>query len=143
MADGLNVSLRWDVVGDDSDSRWHYNRCLYAYLAPRRPAIYYIGKCHGCTVRERLMAEDKQGVWACINQFCRTHRLIVAEISVPNGCRFTRELMADIESLLIFNVQPIANVQAKQSRTARLGLRVRCLGRAWPLQQRTFHDDIW
>jgi len=50
----------------------------------------------------------KREVWDCINQRSKSHSLIVAEI---NRSALTRELVADIDSLLIHRVKPLCNVQ--------------------------------
>jgi hypothetical protein len=135
-----DIVLKWHVVGGHDDPRWSYTCCLYAYLAPRRAEILYIGKCDGKSVRQRWNACDKRDVWKHINQFARSHRLIVAEIYLADGDRLTRRLLADIESLLISSVQPTANIQAKRLRISRPGLVVRC-HRDWPLSAKTFKDD--
>ena len=41
----LDVTLHWYAVADDDDSRWRHDLALYAYLAPVKPEIYYLGKC--------------------------------------------------------------------------------------------------
>ncbi len=138
----LVVRLHWHVVGDDDDPRWRYQRALYAYLAPQRREILYLGKCDGTTVRARWNYAAKAGTWDFINndRGLRSHRLIVAEIELPGGSRLTRELLSDIESLLISRVDACANIQCRRSRIQRPGLEVRCLG-AWPLEARVFRDE--
>ena len=41
----LAVSLHWFWVEGDDDSRWRHDLALYAYLAPFKAEIYYLGKC--------------------------------------------------------------------------------------------------
>jgi len=67
---------------------------------------------------------------------------IVADIELPKGMRLSKKLLADIECLLIYRVQPDCNVQCKSSRGKyrRPGMKVEC-GGAWPFSQRTFRDE--
>jgi hypothetical protein len=137
----LAVILHWYDVGDHDDARWRHDLALYAYLAPMKPEIYYLSKCDRTTVRGRASFSAKPRAWDCINRNSKTHCLIVAEIEV--GQRLTRELLADIESLLIFEVQPCCNVQntASRGKHSRPGMRVECRGNAWPLSRRVFWDE--
>lgn len=134
----LRITLNWHVVSDD-DHRWSYNRTLYAYLAPRASEILYIGKADGCTVRERW--REKRQFWADLerDRNLKSHRVIIAEWEITPGCRMTQELLSDVESLLIFEVKPWGNIQARSSRIIRPGLQVECRG-AWPLAKRVFRD---
>jgi hypothetical protein len=54
----------------------------------------------------------------------------------------SKTLVDDIECLLIFRLQPPCNVQCKSSRGKyrRVGMKVVCVGSAWPLSERTFRD---
>ena len=137
----VDVTLHWYSVADDDDSRWRHDLALYAYLAPVKPEIYYLGKCDRTSVRGRACYSAKAAAWDCINERSKTHRLIVAEIEVDQ--RLTRELLADIESLLIYETQPCCNVQNTQSRGkhSRPGMRVKCRGGAWPLSRKVFRDE--
>ncbi|HEV2381582.1 MAG TPA: hypothetical protein VG206_17535 [Terriglobia bacterium] len=137
------MKIHWYVVGDDDDPRWGYNRALYAYLAPQRAAIDYIGKCDGKTVRQRWGYDAKSAVWDCINQRTKHHHVIVGEFGTEE--RLTRKLVDDIESLLIYRVhqiQPLCNLKNTASRGNhwRPGMKVECRG-AWPLSQKTFRDE--
>jgi hypothetical protein len=142
MAEGFTVKLRWHYVVGHDDPLWAYERALYAYLAPARPLVYYFGKSYGTTVRKRHGYDAKSDVWDCINKQTMKHRAIVAEFELPKGRNLTKELVDDIECLLIYRLQPPCNVQCKSSRGKyrRPGMRVICLGRAWPLSERTFED---
>jgi len=134
------VRLHWYRVEEAEDLRWNHNLALYAYLAPRKAEVYYIGKCDGTTVRGRGCYSAKSGAWDFINKTSQHHRLIVSEIEVDQ--RLTRELLADIECLLIYRVQPECNVQCKSSRGkySRPGMKIECRG-AWPLSKKVFRDD--
>ena len=135
----LKIVLDWRSVSEEDDPGWSYNRTLYAYLAPRASEILYIGKADGCTVRERW--REKRQFWADLERErnIKSHRVIVAEWDIPADCRMTRQLLADTESLLIYEVRPWGNIQAQSSRIQRAGLKVECRG-AWPLSKRIFQD---
>ena len=138
---GLRVILHWHWVCGEDDPRWKHNLALYAYLAPIKREIYYLGKCDRTTVRGRACYSAKPSAWDCINQQSKTHQLIVAEIEVEQ--RLTRQLLADIESLLICKIQPCCNVQnvGSRGRYSRPSMRVECRGRAWPLARKVFRDE--
>lgn len=114
-------------------------------LAPVKAAIYYIGKCYGdkTTVRGRWAHDSKTDVWRCIDTRTKDHRPIVAEFELPKGVNLSKKLVDEIECLLIFRLQPPCNVQCKESRGKyrRPGMKVVCVGKAWPLSERTFRDD--
>ena len=143
MAEEFTIKLHWYGIGQDDDPRWAYERALYAYLAPVKAAINYIGKCYGTTVRQRSHYKAKSDVWDCIEQRTKSHRPIVAEFELPEGTNLSKKLVDDIECLLIFRLQPPCNVQCKSSRGRyrRPGMKVVCLGKAWPLSVRTFKDE--
>jgi hypothetical protein len=137
----LAVTLHWYAVADSDDARWRHDLALYAYLARVKAEIYYLGKCDRTTVRGRAAYSAKSGAWDCINQRSKTHCLIVAEVEVDQ--RLTRELFGDIESLLIYEIQPCCNVQntASRGKHSRPGMRVECRGKAWPLSRKVYWDD--
>jgi hypothetical protein len=142
LTDVLAVTLNWHYVDveDGKDPRWKYDLALYAYLSPVKEEILYIGKCDRTSVRGRWCYSAKPEVWDCINRRCKSHSLIVAEIEVDH--RLTRELLADIESLLIYRIKPCCNWQNTVSRGKykRLNMRVECRGQ-WPLSKRVFWDE--
>lgn len=143
MAQGFTIRLHWYNVGADDSPRWDYDWALYAYLAPARAVIYYIGKCYGTTVRKRYAYDAKSAVWDCVNKQTKRNRPIVAEVELPDGMNLSKELVADIECLLIYRLQPSCNVQCRSSRGryCRPGMRVVCLGKAWALPEKEFRDD--
>jgi hypothetical protein len=138
----IKVILHWyDIKGDD-DPRWDHDLALYAYLAPDGREILYIGKCDRTTVRGRWRYSAKAEAWDSINQVCDTHCVIVAEIETNE--RVTRELLADVEGLVIYRVhqlQPLHNLQntASRGQYRRPGMRIECRG-AWPLSEKVFRD---
>ena len=145
MRDG-SIILDWRNVYEGSgrwNDRWNYTLALYAILHPSADEILYLGKADGSTVRSRWNADDKrERVWRPIEDDLAVfeHRFIVGEFRTPAHKRLTRELVSDIESLLIYHIQPWANIQNTKSRGyTRPGLVVRCNGH-WLLQQKIYCD---
>lgn len=148
MGEGTNLSddriiLHWLDVNHDPE-RWNYSRALYAIVHPEKNEILYLGKADGSTVRQRWNAGDKhERVWYRIERELgvREHVLIVAEFRTSQGLRLTRQLLADIEGLLIYSLKPWANRQCVESRgITRPGMVVFCQGH-WPIRKKTFRDQ--
>lgn len=139
-----NARIIIDWRDAESGDRWDYCRALYAILHPDESEVLYLGKADGCTIRQRWRANDKhERVWKRIECERRLfqHRFIVGEFRIPVGTRFTQQLLSDIESLLIQQLQPWANTQCTKSRGySRPGMVVFCQG-AWPLRRKTFRDE--
>jgi hypothetical protein len=141
----MGIIVNWSRIVEPTDAAWNSTRVLYAYVHPHESKILYIGKVFGETssIRKRRSAADKNLHW----DFCRdTLGLDRAAIPVLVGDletdrRLTRELMGDIESLLIKRLQPILNVQSTKSRTARPRMTVRCTG-SWPHAKKFSFRDI-
>jgi hypothetical protein len=137
------VILHWSLpYREREDPRWDYDLALYAYLRPHSSEILYIGKANGRTIWQRLNDPDKEKLWRHLSQHYQVKgiRVIVAEFETD--LRITRQLVYDVESLLIYSIKPVGNEQAIRSRNiSRPGLVVRCRGNAWPYPQWTFRDD--
>ena len=68
-----------------------------------------------------------------------SHQVLVGEIAYEG--RLSREMVTDVESLLIAGLRPRGNIAAIGSRIARPGLSVRCIGKDWPSEFRHFVDQ--
>lgn len=136
----MNIEIEWQYTGGDEESL-EFSRVLYAYLHPDTSEILYIGKADCCTVRERLFGSHKEAIFDEMIDDLRITELhaIIGVLYIPKERRFSSELLADIESLLIINVQPPYNIQSRQSRISRPGLNVRCIGE-WRHEQECFID---
>jgi hypothetical protein len=139
----MRINVRWANL-DDSDPGWTWTLALYAYLAPNLNEILYIGKSYGCTVRQRWQASDKHKFWHDLERErgIYEHVVIVGGITLIGegyAPRITRQKIADIESLLIYQVQPWGNIACKKTRIERPGLVVKCTG-AWPLMKKSYCD---
>jgi len=137
----VNIEIEWQYTGGGEESL-DFSRVLYVYLHPETSEILYIGKADRCTVKERLFGVHKEAIFDEMIADLGISELhaIVGLLYVPEERRYSSELLADIESLLIINVQPPFNTQSRQSRISRPGLSVRCIGE-WPHEQEHFIDD--
>lgn len=136
----MKVKLHWNHVFDDDDELWDLCPAIYAYTYRRE--ILYIGKADGSsTVRSRLRAVDKYDLFDYLarERGIDRHHVLVGRIAYDG--RLTRQMVADIESLLIIALQPCGNIASMRSRIARPGLSVRCMGRDWPSVVRHIIDD--
>ncbi len=132
----MSIRIRWTGISGDGDPKWSWSGVLYAYVAPGGKEILYVGKADGATstVRTRWNANDKKGFWRELERErgIYKHAVIVGEIDVGGDGRLTRQLLADLESLLIKWERPWGNIQGRKVRNfSRSGLEVRCKGN-WP-----------
>jgi len=138
----MNIHLHWRCLGTEQDPGWQLSRCMYAYAAPHSNEILYIGKAWGKTVRERWCRSGKEDFWDDLEQQrgIGRHATLLGEVALLPGCRFTHELLSDIESLLIHRLQPWGNIQSRTSRIERPELSVRCIG-TWPPSRKLYEDS--
>lgn len=136
----MNIEIEWEYT-DAGEESLEYSRVLYAYLHPDTNEILYIGKADYCSVGERLFGEHKEAIFDEMSDDLEIRELhaIVGILYLPENRRFSSELLSDVESLLIFEVQPPYNIQSRKSRVCRPGLTVQCGGH-WPHVQRSFTD---
>ena len=130
-----------------ADPKWQMSGVLYAYLDPQTAEMLYIGKAVGCTILQRLNAPDKNSFFEDLKRKQRNDAgvvsVMVGMIKRSDGStpiRVTRELIADIESLLINKIKLWGNIQFLHQRNiSRPGMTVKCAG-DWPLEQSTYVD---
>ncbi len=138
----IRVDVEWvnvDPHGDDDAMRWTV--ALYAIVEPSSGDIVYIGKADRSSVRARWRrCGAKADVWDWCERAYRSreHAFYVGELD-SGATRLTRQLVEDVESLLIFRLQPSGNLQSKKSRIRRPGMLVVCSG-DWPSKRRRFID---
>lgn len=135
----MSIRIRWHAIRGDDDPKWRWTGVLYAYIAPRANEILYVGKADGAnsSVRRRWNADDKAGFWRDLERQrgIYKHAVIVGDVDLGPGRRLTRELLADLESLLIKWEQPWGNRQGRNQRNiSRPGMEVQCTG-DWPGQK--------
>lgn len=133
-----DADITWLPCLSDEDELLERTGVLYAYVRPARPReILYIGKADRTSVWQRLNDPSKEIVFEKIGTW--QPQVLVGNIALQPGRRLSSEMLSDIESLLIFEVQPFGNTQSKQTRIRRPGLTVTCNG-DWPHWQRLFVD---
>ena len=135
------IEVKWRTLGEN-DPGWDYSRCLYAILTPDGKEILYIGKAWGTSVRNRWSWSGKKEFWEDLrNQRGITHHTpLVGEVHLPRTCRLTRELLYDMESLLINQEKPWGNIQSRKTRIRRPGMEVKCVGE-WPGKRSKYKDE--
>jgi len=140
------VNVYWQHI-DDVPQAWGWNCALHAYQHPSTDEILYVGKADGTTVRARWNAADKEGFWRDLEQQRGIFKHGVLVGTIGTSFRLTRQLLADVESLLIFAMEPWGNIASRSSRITRPGLVVRNFGQAWPgpqtLQDTAQHVEFW
>lgn len=124
-----DATIHWQPVMDDGIGLQD-TQCLYAMRHPSTRKVLYIGKADDSTVSQRLRCRSKLRVWESLDDYdLEGCSLLVGYVALPPGGRLSRELLSDIESLLIMGEQPPGNRQCKASRIERPTLCVRCAGK--------------
>lgn len=138
----MNVSLLWTQVRPEHEDIWYATGVVYAYTTIDLQELLYIGKATTTTVSQRWSADDKSNFWGDLEEErgIYGHQLLVGELELGTNRRLSRELLSDVESLLICNLQPWGNIQSRLSRISRPGMVVRCCGE-WPYTRKTFRDN--
>lgn len=134
----MQISVHWKSFEGDEDSGRAALWPFFAYVTPDCEEIVYIGKANrelaksysnGSKSRSPLFRElaERRGI--------RQVELLSGTVRLPPGTKMTRELLADIEAMLIYEFQPWGNVHERDSLKEyyRPDLRVRCTW-DWPSQ---------
>ena len=137
----IDVEFTWRYA-QHGEYALNYCRVLYAYAHPDTADILYIGKADLCSVKERLRGRHKEEIFEFFNREIGITEmgLLVGELILPEGRNYSSALLSDIESLLIAELQPPANIQCTATRNPRPGLNVICTGE-WPHDFDQFIDD--
>lgn len=127
-----DIKVIWDQLTENHPA-WAARRCLYAYIIPDMREILYIGKAWGVTVRGRWSRVAKERFWEDLERQrgIYQHRVLFGDVRLNYAGHLSSQLLSDIESLLIIAEQPWGNIQSRNSRIARPGLSVQCMGN-WP-----------
>ena len=136
----MTVTVFWRIL-KEKDPVWYRSGCLYAYLTPKEDEILYIGKAWRTTVKDRWSRTGKRGFWEDLEKRrgIKHHIPLIGIIYLSETQRLTRELLADIESLLISIEKPWGNIKRRHTRTQRPGMTVKCIG-SWPGAKQTYKD---
>lgn len=138
--------LRSDRDNEPYDGAFFETRVLYMYATTRAPL--YIGKADYQSVYERLRDHETDGIADFIRREYPSRvpaGIKVGFIVLGAGQRLSSQLLADIESLLIFHEcragRCVANIANSRTRNiVRPGLIVRNTAAFQPLK-RTYGDD--
>ena len=138
----MKIEIHWKFADDETDEILQYRQVLYAYTDNLGEEIVYIGKADTCSVKERLSGEHKSEVFKYLetNLKFEQYGISVGIFNLPKGKRLSSELISDVESLLIYTLEPKANIQSINSRISRPGMEVVCYG-DWPYEDNHFVDE--
>ena len=102
----MSIEIKWQELLPDSQE-WDHRHVLYAYLNPHTAEIIYLGMAWHRTVRQRFQDGDKNALRDFfLNELgLEGVKIIVGSIWLEG--RLTRQLLSDIESLLIKRLRPI------------------------------------
>jgi len=134
----MAIEIEWKTLLADS-KEWHHTHVLYAYVHPDTGAILYVGMAWYRTVRQRLTDRDKQALFDFFWNELGLSGVDVRVGEVWMDGRLTRQLLSDVESLLIKRLQPAGNIMCRSSRISRRGMRLECLNE-WPHERTRFVD---
>lgn len=100
-----------------------------------------MGKADGPSIHARCTCSDKRAKAVSTRRWRQEEDSRAGGFpELPPNARLTRELLCDIESLLINHLRPRGNIQAIHSHIRRPGLTVRCWN-DWPHRRTLFVDD--
>ncbi|SRR5258708_3365905 len=128
------VTVIWDDLDEVSRDQFH---ALYLYKDTRTKQILWIGLAYRQTISERWTCGSKAKFkeWARKQGYQNVHALVG---TIDCSQNVTEQLAKDIERLLIHSVQPLGNVQHKEScNLSRSDLSVLCIGQ-WPHRIKEF-----
>jgi len=112
---------------------------LVCVFRPYNDEILYIGLAWRRTVRQRFRDRDKD---ALLDFFLHDLELSAVKVlcgEVIMAGRLTRQLLSDVESLLIKRLKPVGNIMCCTFRISRPGIRLECFHH-WPHERITFVD---
>ena len=134
----MAIDVEWKTLLPDS-KEWHHTHVLYTYVHPETSDILYVGMAWHRTVRQRFTDRDKRSLFDFLwNEFGLTGVDVrVGEVWMDG--RLTRQLLSDVESLLIKRLQPVGNIMCRSSRISRRGMRLECFNE-WPHKRGRFVD---
>lgn len=138
----MKVTVEWKLIDDECEDLWDLTRCLYLYSSAEDQVLYIgqVGSLNS-SVRRRWTRSGKGRCWDFLESELGIfeHRVTVGALCLPTRRRFSRQLLTDVETLLISCLAPPANSAARKSRISRPGMTVICTG-DWFLASRKFVD---
>ena len=134
----MSIEIQWRTLLPES-KEWNHRHVLYAYLDPNTDQILYLGMAWQRTVRQRFRDRDKNALRDFLTDELGLEGVKVLVGSVWMKGRLTRQLLSDVESLLIKRLQPAGNIMCRSSRISRRGMRLECF-QEWPHERTRFVD---
>jgi hypothetical protein len=134
----MSIEIQWTTLLAESEE-WHHAHVLYAYLDPETDEILYVGMAWRRTVRQRFTDRDKRSLFNFLFNERGVRGVKVLVGSVWMDGRLTRQLLSNVESLLIKRLKPAGNVMCRTSRLSRPGMRLECF-HEWPDERTRFVD---
>ena len=134
----MGIKINWEKLGPQSEG-WNYRHVLYAYLDSRDNEIVYIGLAWHRTVHQRLKDTDKHDLFEFFRDELGIRSVTILVGDVEMDGRLTRQLLSDVESLLIKRIKPAGNIMCRRSRITRPGMRLQC-EKHWPHKRLRFID---
>jgi hypothetical protein len=134
----MPIEIDWKTLDADSEE-WDCRHVLYAYVDPRTNQILYVGMAWHRTVKQRFRDRDKNALRDFIVDELGIDSVKVLVGSIWMEGRLTRQLLSDVESLLIKRLQPAGNIKCRATRILRPGMRLECL-QEWPHRRARFVD---
>lgn len=132
-----DATIEWRKL-KPGEAGWDYSRCLYAFKDRRTGEIVYLGKAGRQTVAQRFMCRRKDGLWEYMDENgIHECDMLLGEVFLDDGRRYSEKLLWDIERLLISAIRPCGNVSGIRSSGGRADLCVECIGR-WPGGRRIY-----
>jgi hypothetical protein len=134
----MQISVHWKSFEGDEDSGRAALWPFFAYVTPDCEEILYIGKANcGLAAKRSNESKGRNPLFRELaeRRGIREVELLSGTVRLPPGAQLTRDLLADIEAMLIYEFQPWGNVHEHDSLKEyyRPDLRVRCTW-DWPAQ---------
>lgn len=138
----MKIEVHWQYADDESDEILLRRKVLYAYTDGLGEEIVYIGKADASSVKERLNGKHKSTIFKHMetNLKFKKYGISVGTFELPAGKRLSSELISDVESLLIYSLKPVENIQSISGGISRPGMEVFCDG-DWPCDYNHFIDE--
>lgn len=132
----MRVEVRWSYAGEGEENL-EFSGVLYAYVHPTTREVLYVGEATYAGVRERFNGWSKEALLAQIQaaEGLPVVHAIVGVPWLPAGERYSRAMLAAVQSFLILKMRPRYNVLDPLPPLPPPELRVACRG-DWPARRK-------
>ena len=139
----VTVKLSWHPAKFGLFSNWYGNNCVYAYhIPPFEALVHYIGEAVNSTPWDRYQGHEKDGLndKVRLSAGSQGFNIFIAYPIREDGKQVTAQLIHDIESVLIYYLQPFENEKKKKSINVNYPLSIENKGE-WPFIQKSVYHD--